>query len=285
MDSADQNAAEEIKNASETLPRSITTGVAVNGILGFVMVVTLCFTVNDVNAVIATPTGYPFIQVFFNTTQSYTATNVMTTIIIAVLISGVISVIATSSRQLWSFARDGGLPFSSTIAIVSGEFISPLSPLPHSPALANTLAQVKPGWNIPLNAVCITVVITIILSLINIGSTVALLAITTLSTSALLCSYTVSISCVLLKRIRGQPLPPHRWSLGRFGMAINIAALCFLCPLFVFVFFPLTTPVVPSTMNWSSLMFGGMILFATVYYLIYGRKQYTPPVFLVKREE
>jgi amino acid transporter len=135
MDSADQNAAEEIKNASETLPRSITTGVAVNGILGFVMVVTLCFTVNDVNAVIATPTGYPFIQVFFNTTQSYTATNVMTTIIIAVLISGVISVIATSSRQLWSFARDGGLPFSSTIAIVSGEFISPLSP---PPTLAST---------------------------------------------------------------------------------------------------------------------------------------------------
>jgi amino acid transporter len=163
-----------------------------------------------------------------------------------------------------------------------GEFISPLCP---SPALANTLAQVKPGWNIPLNAVCITVVVTIILSLINIGSTVALLAITTLSTSALLCSYTVSISCVLLKRIRGQPLPSRRWSLGRFGMAINIAALCFLCPLFVFVFFPLTTPVVPSTMNWSSLMFGGMILFATVYYLIYGRKQYTPPVFLVKREE
>jgi hypothetical protein len=32
-------------------------------------------------------------------------------------------------------------------------------------------------------------------------------------------------------------------------------------------------------------MFGGMILFATVYYLNYGRKQYTPPVFLVKREE
>jgi amino acid transporter len=128
MYSADQNVAEEIKNASETLPRSITTGVAVNGILGFVMVVTLCFTVSDVNAVLATPTGYPFIQIFFNTTQSYTATNVMTTIIIVVLTSGVISVIATSSRQLWSFARDGGLPFSSTIAIVSGEFISLLSP-------------------------------------------------------------------------------------------------------------------------------------------------------------
>ena len=98
-------------------------------------------------------------------------------------------------------------------------------------------------------------------------------------------SYIVTISCVLLKRIRGQPLPARRWSLGRYGMAINIASLCFLCPLFVFAFFPLATPVVPSTMNWSSLIFGSVILFATAYYVIYGRKHYIPPVFIVKREQ
>ena len=111
-------------------------GVIVDGALGFLMVITLCFTLGDVQNILATPTGYPFIQIFYNTTQSYTATNVMTTIIIIVLTSSVISTVATSSRQLWSFARDGGLPFSHTIAIVSGEFISPL---PHSSVLANTL--------------------------------------------------------------------------------------------------------------------------------------------------
>jgi amino acid transporter len=109
----------------------------VNGTVGFLMVITLCFTVDDVNAIITTPTGYPFIQIFFNTTQSYSATNVMTTIVIVVLASSVISTIATSSRQLWSFARDGGLPFSHIIAIVSREFILP--PLLHVSALANTL--------------------------------------------------------------------------------------------------------------------------------------------------
>ena len=109
-----------------------------NGTLGFLMVITLCFTVGDVNTVITTPTGYPFIQIFFNTTQSYSATNVMTTIVIVVLTSSVISLMATSSRQLWSFARDGGLPFSRIIAIVSREFI--LAPSPSSTsALANTL--------------------------------------------------------------------------------------------------------------------------------------------------
>src|SRR5947209_12743589 len=95
------------------------SGVAVNGALGFLMVITLSFTLGDVSTILATPTGYPFIQIFFNTTQSYAATNVMTAIIIIVLTCSVISEIATSSRQLWSFARDGGFPFSATIARVS----------------------------------------------------------------------------------------------------------------------------------------------------------------------
>ena len=101
-----------------------------NGTLGFLMVITLCFTVGNVNAVLTTPTGYPFIQIFYNNTQSYSATNVMTTVVIVVLTSAVISMIATSSRQLWSFARDGGLPFSRFLVIVSGKFI--LTPFPAS---------------------------------------------------------------------------------------------------------------------------------------------------------
>ena len=113
--------AEEIENASETLPRALMSGVAVNGVLGFLMVVTLCFTLGDVRNILATPTGYPFIQIFYNATQSYIATNVMTSIVIVVFTSAVISEIATSSRQLWSFARDGGLPFSSFIAKVNTE--------------------------------------------------------------------------------------------------------------------------------------------------------------------
>jgi hypothetical protein len=46
-----------------------------------------------------------------------------------------------------------------------------------------------------------------------------------------------------------QPLPPHKWSLGRFGMAINIGALCFLLPVFVFAFFPLSAVVEPMLIS------------------------------------
>jgi amino acid transporter len=144
--------------------------------------------------------------------------------------------------------------------------------------------QVSPGWNVPINAVIVSLVITAVLSMINIGSTVALNAINSLTLSALLSSYIITITCILIKRLRGHPLPPSRWTLGRWGLAVNFAALCFLAPIFVFVFFPLATPVNPTSMNWGIVMYTGVISLATIYYIVWGRKQYTPPAALVKRD-
>lgn len=88
------------------------TSVGLNAISGFVMLVTVCFTLGDINDILATKTGYPFIQVFYNATNSLPGTNTMTAVIILTLTASSITEIATASRQLWSFARDRGLPFS-----------------------------------------------------------------------------------------------------------------------------------------------------------------------------
>ncbi|KAK3615805.1 hypothetical protein LTR56_026368 [Elasticomyces elasticus] len=253
--------AEEIKDASRTLPRAIVFGVAVNGTMGLIMVITVCFTLGDTQSILSTATGYPFIQVFFNATGSYAATNTMTALVVTVFTSAVISEIATSSRQLWSFARDGGLPCSSWVA------------------------KISPGAKIPLNAIFVSLVIVVLVSLINLGSPVALNAINSVTISALMSSYILTIGCVLYRRLSGQPLPLRRWSLGRLGMAFNIASLVFLLPLFVFAFFPLATPVTPSSMNWGVVMFGGVVLGATIFYAVEGRKTYTPPVALLQRED
>ena len=110
---------EEIKDASITLPRAIMLAAGVNGSLGFVMVITFCFTLGNVLDILETPTGYPFIQVFYNATRSNVGTSVMTAILIVNITSACISTVATVSRQTWSFARDKGLPFSSFISYVS----------------------------------------------------------------------------------------------------------------------------------------------------------------------
>ena len=110
--------AEEIKDASETLPKAMITSVLINDCAGFLMLVTICFTLGDINDVLATPTGYPFIQVFYNATNSLPGTNTMTAILVLTLTASTITELATASRQLWSFARDGGLPFSGFFGYV-----------------------------------------------------------------------------------------------------------------------------------------------------------------------
>lgn len=55
---------EEVRNASKTIPRIMLAAAIGNGTLGFVMLVTLCFCIDNLEEVLGTPTGYPFIQVF-----------------------------------------------------------------------------------------------------------------------------------------------------------------------------------------------------------------------------
>lgn len=86
-----------------------------NVLLGFIMVITLIFTLGSIDDITASATGWPFLQIFYNTTNSLAGVNVMSLLIILPLTGSVIACVATASRQIWSFARDGGVPFSKTI--------------------------------------------------------------------------------------------------------------------------------------------------------------------------
>ena len=86
--------------------------------MGYVMAITISFCIGDIDSVIETPTGFPFIQVFYNATKNYGATNTMAAIVIFNITQSAMQFLATSSRQLWSFARDKGLPFSDFFAHV-----------------------------------------------------------------------------------------------------------------------------------------------------------------------
>lgn len=203
--------------------------------MALIMGATFVFCIGDINEVLETPTYEPFIQVFFNATQSYAGATVMTFIIMLMLTSACISEVATASRQLWSFARDNGTYHEICLSF----FANGVSGLPFS----GWLSQVTPGWNIPLHAISVSVVISSLLSLINIGSYVALNAINSLGVVSLLFSYTVTICCLIWRRLYGAPLPARRWSLGRYGLAVNIISLAFVLPLLFFAFWPLATPV------------------------------------------
>jgi amino acid transporter len=64
---------------------------------------------------------------FFNSTQSLTATDIMTAVIIVNFTAANIACLAAASRQVWAFARNHGLPFSNFIAPVRTLFLAPTS--------------------------------------------------------------------------------------------------------------------------------------------------------------
>ena len=121
---------EELKDASRVLPSAMMWGSLFNALLGLLMLITLCFCLgpdwqdNVLGLTNPTQTGIPIIQVLYNSTNSIAATTFMTTILVLLSMVGTITCIASSSRQVWAFARDKGFPFSSYIEYVSGFFHS-----------------------------------------------------------------------------------------------------------------------------------------------------------------
>lgn len=111
--------AEEVENASTVVPWCMICTILLNGSLGFAVVLALCFCVGDLNEALASPTGYDFIQVFFNATKSNAATSAMTAVLITLVICATFGFLASASRQTWAFARDQGLPFSNFLSHVS----------------------------------------------------------------------------------------------------------------------------------------------------------------------
>ncbi|KAK3613101.1 hypothetical protein LTR56_028068, partial [Elasticomyces elasticus] len=73
-------------------------------------------------------------------------------------------------------------------------------------------------------------------------------------------------------------------SLGKWGLAINIAAMCWLVQIFVFIQFPGVTPTVTALMNFSSLLIGSVVLFATAYWFVIGKRVYISPTERLQRE-
>lgn len=113
--------AEEVKDAAWVSPRAMVATSIVNYTLAFVMTVTIFSTLgNDLSTILSTPLGQPWIQILLNATESKAATNIMTVAVILLLLFCSVNQVTAASRQLWSFARDEGLPFSAWLAHVCG---------------------------------------------------------------------------------------------------------------------------------------------------------------------
>ena len=116
------------------------------------------------------------------------------------------------------------------------------------------------------------------IDLINIASSTAFSALISLTTVALYASYMLPIAIMIKRRLSNDKPCFGPYTLGRYGLLINVIAILWGTFAVIFEFFPTEVPVTAANMNYASVMFGSAILFSLATWFLYGGKTFKGPV-------
>lgn len=133
--------AEEVRDADRYVPISLFWSYIGNSLMAIIFLISYLFAMPSVEDAINDPSGYPFLYVFKGAMNT-AGVNTLTIIVLLIVSAANINFGASTARQTFAFARDNGLPYSKWLAKVNTE------------------------KEIPANAILMTCLITVLLSLI-----------------------------------------------------------------------------------------------------------------------
>lgn len=239
--------AEEIPAPRKNVPKTIWMSVVCGAVTGFIFMVICLFCIQNLSYVLSSPTGLPFIELV----QSTVGLNGGAVLIAMFVANGLgqgVSIMTTSSRLTWGFARDGGIPWSQYFA------------------------RVDRTWKVPVRALWLQGALITVVGFLYLGVTTVLEAILSVSTIALTISYCIPIWTLLC--VGRDKLPPGPFSLGKFGPTINWVSVVYCVITTVFFFFPGSPAPTPSDMNYAIAVFGVMLILAIGFWVFKGHKTY-----------
>ncbi|KAE8153191.1 amino acid/polyamine transporter I [Aspergillus avenaceus] len=263
---------EEMTNAATAVPISLMTTVLVNGALGMGMTIALFFCLGDMDKALHEPHDVPFFAIFEGATGSVAGTAAAIGLNMAIGVCSLIGMLATASRQFWSFSRDRAIPGW------------------------RVWSQVTPRTAIPTYTVFLTSMISALLSLIGLGSEVAFNSLVSMSTTGLFLSYMVAGGLLLYRRCTGgishsadsetaiintagAKLVWGPFHLpGLWGIAVNAFAMAYMAIATFFSMWPPKNNVDIHTMNYSIVGTGCVIILSLAYYVLRARKVYIGPI-------
>ncbi|VEU23473.1 DEKNAAC104574 [Brettanomyces naardenensis] len=250
---------EEIHEAAYKTPLAIATALTTTAVLGWILciVITLCMG-TDVSGILTGVSGQPIVEIFRFAMGKTGATAFLALAFCIIWFCGATAMCYTS-RSIWSFARDGGLPFSKF------------------------WYQLTDRTGVPTRCVWLIFVINSLLTIINLGSTIAMNAIFSACAICTDWSYIIVIAAFALNArkmgvVRG---PFHMGKFSPFVMYFACVWTVFVSIVFIF---PNYMPVTKEDMNYTVVILGAVFIFAGGWYAIDARKWYTGPVANVDEE-
>ncbi|KAI0174286.1 amino acid/polyamine transporter I [Pestalotiopsis sp. NC0098] len=242
---------EEVRAPATQVPKAMVLTVCLNTIAGLIFMIPLVFVLPDIPELVALASGQPVPTIVKSAIGSPGGSfALLIPLIVLALICG-IGCTTAASRCIWAFARDGAIPGSGL------------------------WKQVNPKLDVPLNAMMLSMVVQIILGLIYFGSSAAFNAFSGVGVIALTSSYAVPIAVSMIEG--RETIKTGSFYMGKLGLVSNIVALCWsllAIPLFCM---PSIIPVEAATMNYASVVFVAFTSISIIWYVVWGRKNYSGP--------
>ncbi|KAF5864768.1 hypothetical protein ETB97_006613 [Aspergillus alliaceus] len=262
---------EEIPNPSVLGPRIMIGCVVIGTVTGSIFLIVLLFVAGDIYNVINSAAGC-LLQIFKDATNNNAGSICLLMFPLVCILFAATSIMATSSRMIYAFARDGGLPASSYFC------------------------KVHPKLNVPLNALYLTLASVTIFGLIFLGSSRQAFPqfwhnrsrawLTNLSSAfnAIISSSVVMLDIaygfpIAVNCLRGRNMLPERSFVlpNTLGWIANLVSLAYISLTTVLFLFPPELPVTGSNMNYCVAAFGIILIISTFQWIVDGRKNFTGP--------
>ena len=245
--------AEEMPNPSRQVPQVMVLSAILSACSGLIMLLVYMFCITNPSNLLAPVGGQPIAQLMLDSFDSLALTIIGVLIFIIAFLFASSTLLTTFSRVLWSFSREGGMPFSGTMARVSSRHL------------------------IPVNATLLGFVVCILIGLLELGSSTALNAILGAGILFIFMSYAVAIICGLLQKRRAFSAA-HYFNLGKIlGFTLNGISVVWICFIFVWLCFPLYVPVTGITMNYAIVVFAIVALLSTINWFAWSNKRFEAP--------
>lgn len=194
------------------------------------------YSISDLDDILNSPYLFPLTSIYRQATGSAAGTIGLLIVITLPSLLALVGCYITASRVLWTLARDNATPFSRFFSRVNQKHRNPFNAIVLCCVIATALACIYVGSQAAFSAF--------------IGSFVVLSSI----------SYLAAILPHLLSG-RSEVAPGWFAMKGLVGFGVNAVA-CLYIGVFVVVFcFPFSRPVSAATMNYSSLLTGGLTVF------------------------
>lgn len=246
---ASAHLSEETTGAEVSAARGIIRAIGWSWAAGFVLLAGLTFAIQDYAGTVDSHTGVPPAQIFLDSLGLTGAKLLLLIVIGAQLFCGNAEV-AAASRMVFAFSRDGALPFSGQWRRVSAR------------------------TGTPGRAVWLSVGVAALLAAPSLYSETAYGAVTAINVIGITPAYAIPIFLRLRNRHRFQP---GRWNLGRWGVLVGCVAVVWVAFVTVLFCLPQTSPVTVASFNYAPVALAAILLLATVWWQVAGRRGYTTP--------